>query len=601
VELMAAASSTKPIRFVRYYRDQFGKLTRLGLVAAVSAGMQALTLVFVVPLANAIARGDDAYNDKVGPLQVNLSVHELAALAALSIICAFVLEIWIAWARSQLMSRWEFAKREQVIGAFLHADYATQAAERLGTLGTLAGYVNRGSSALGSIVNAIEATVTVSIFLLSAIVLEFRAAFVLIATAFLLSFALRPIMRATKRYSKESATRLIDYGRNVTEATRMARDMRVFQATDAVSTRLTTASQILSRLRQRASFVSGITSPVYQYLGMLLVVGALAAAQGLDSLNLAVFGTIALLLLRSLSYGQQFANSYQTILDCIPYVEKLENMLGEYSANPIDDGSIVLEAVHRLDLDDVHYTYDGTEKALDGISATFPVGEIVGVVGPSGSGKSTLSQLILRLREPTSGSVSVNGVEAGEYTLGSWYRHISLVPQDPRLLHASVADNITFLDDSISREQVVDAAKAAGVHDVIEALDGGYDTMVGNAFRDLSGGQIQRVGIARALARGAQVLVLDEPTSALDVHSEEVIRVTLERLRGKVLVMIIAHRLSTLSICDRILVLQDGKVESAGTLADVSERSDFFRRALDAGTLDVGGAERTPTALPDDV
>jgi ABC-type multidrug transport system fused ATPase/permease subunit len=235
------------------------------------------------------------------------------------------------------------------------------------------------------------------------------------------------------------------------------------------------------------------------------------------------------------------------------------------------------------------------------VTLTLPVGQIVGVVGPSGSGKSTLSQMILRLREPTSGSLRVNRVDAEDYTLSSWYHHVSLVPQDPRLLHTTVAENIAFLDARLSREDITEAAKAAGVHDVIMSLDDGYDTLIGPAFRDLSGGQIQRIGIARALARGAQVLVLDEPTSALDVHSEAVIQATLESLRGRVLVLIIAHRLSTLSICDRIVVLQEGRIESTGSLSEVSEHSDFFRRALDAGTLEIGSPQAAPSGLtPDD-
>jgi ABC-type multidrug transport system fused ATPase/permease subunit len=135
------------------------------------------------------------------------------------------------------------------------------------------------------------------------------------------------------------------------------------------------------------------------------------------------------------------------------------------------DGTITLDTAAQLDLDNVRFSYDGETEALAGESGSFSVGEIVGIVGPSGGGKSTLSQLILRLREPTGGALRVNGVDAGEHTLASWYRNVSLVPQDPRLLHASVADNIAFLDASITREQVVAAARAAGVHDVIEALD----------------------------------------------------------------------------------------------------------------------------------
>jgi ABC-type multidrug transport system fused ATPase/permease subunit len=361
-----------------------------------------------------------------------------------------------------------------------------------------------------------------------------------------------------------------------------------------LSKHLTAISVRLTKLRQRAAFVSNVTSPAYQYLGLLLVIAALATASTFRSIDVAAFGAIALLLIRSLSFGQQLQKAYQTIADNMPFVEKLEEMRAVYASRATADGSVVLEAVHDLELDGVHYSYDGATAALAGVSAKFTPGEIVGIVGPSGSGKSTLSQLILRLREPTAGAIRVNRMPVADYTLASWYRHVSLVPQDPRLLHATVADNIAFLDPGVTRERVVDAARAANVHEVIEALEQGYDTRIGPAFRDLSGGQIQRIGIARALARGAQVLVLDEPTSALDVHSEAVIQATLEGLRGRALVLIIAHRLSTLSICDRIVVLRDGTVETMGTLNDVSERSDFFRRALDAGTLEIGMADRPP-------
>jgi ABC-type multidrug transport system fused ATPase/permease subunit len=331
-----------------------------------------------------------------------------------------------------------------------------------------------------------------------------------------------------------------------------------------------------------------MVSSIYQYVSMLLVIGILFSAQSFGSVDIVKLGAIALLLVRSLSFGQSLQGSYQNVVDGIPYLDRLENLRDLYNEHATHDGSLLLETVRGLELDNVTYSYDGHVNALGGVSASFNVGEIVGIVGPSGGGKSTLSQILLRLREPTNGDVKVDGVSAREYKLSSWYRHVSLVPQDPRLFHTSVANNISLFDKHITPEDIVEAAKAAGVHDVIEALDDGYETRIGPAFRDLSGGQIQRVGIARALARGSQILVLDEPTSALDVHSEAVIQATLEGLRGHALVLIIAHRLSTLSICDRIMVLRDGEVETIGTLSEVSERSDFFKRALEAGTLDVG-------------
>src|SRR5262249_29742569 len=161
-------------------------------------------------------------------------------------------------------------------------------------------------------------------------------------------------------------------------------------------------------------------------------------------------------------------SAYQSFLDCSPYVGKLEEMRAIYVANQTVDGTIPLEAVRRLDLQDVSFSYDGEVQALDDVSATFHLGEIVGVVGPSGSGKSTLSQLLLRLRQPTRGSIVVDGEPASEFTLASWYRVVSLVPQDPLLFHATVAENIAFLDSAIQRDDIVEAAKAAGLHEVIE-------------------------------------------------------------------------------------------------------------------------------------
>jgi ABC-type multidrug transport system fused ATPase/permease subunit len=323
------------------------------------------------------------------------------------------------------------------------------------------------------------------------------------------------------------------------------------------------------------------------------VLGAIAVIHSFGSIDIFKLGAIALLLLRSMSAGQGIQGAYANIVDGIPYINRLEALRTTYRTYATQDGTQELGGVELVKLDEVRYSYDGTVDAVAGISADFAVGEIVGIVGPSGGGKSTLSQLLLRLRQPTGGRILVNGVPADDYTLASWYRNVALVPQDPRLLHGTVAANIAMRDRKMPRERIVEAAKAAGVHDVIESLEKGYATKIGPAFRDLSGGQIQRVGIARALARRPDILVLDEPTSALDVDSEAIIQSTLDSLRGTALVIIIAHRLSTLSICDRIMVVRQGQIETMGSLPQVSEQSEFFKRALEAGTLDIqiGDAE----------
>jgi ABC-type multidrug transport system fused ATPase/permease subunit len=586
-----------------YFKERRTGIAGLGVISFFSAQFQAAALVLVVPLAKTIADGKSSFDGTFGPVTFSATTGRLALLAAAAVVLAGVLDVWLVWGRARMMADWDFRYREQVVAEYLDADYPAQAAERLGTLAVTTSYATRASGGLGAIISGIDAAVTILVFAIGAFLLDYRAALLLIFTIGILSLALRPIMTRTRLYSRELSHIQVDYNRDITETTRMVRDVRVFDAVEPLEHQMTALSGKMSKYRERALFVNSLTSPLYQALGLLLVVCALGLTELLPSIDMAVFGAIALLILRSLSFGQQFQNSYQTLVESGPFIDKLEEMRDMYRSHVSVDGTVTLEAVHDLVLKDVVYSYDGEVRALHGVSARFSPGEIVGIVGPSGSGKSTLSQLILRLREPDAGELSINGMSATDYTRSSWYRHVSLVPQDPRLLHATVAENIAFLDPSMTREQVVDAARAAGVNEVIEALEDGYDTLVGPAFHDLSGGQIQRVGIARAFARGAQVLVLDEPTSALDVHSEQVIQETLEGLRGKALVLIIAHRLSTLSICDRILVLREGKVETMGTLSEVSEYSDFFKRALEAGTLEIGiggtgGASRV--VEPDD-
>ncbi len=169
---------------------------------------------------------------------------------------------------------------------------------------------------------------------------------------------------------------------------------------------------------------------------------------------------------------------------------------------------------------------------------------------------------------------------ADEVSLEAWYDQFVFVPQDNRLLLASVADNIRFYRPGVDRDRVVQAAELAHLRDEIEQLPEGFDTVIGPGGHDLSGGQKQRLGLARALVGEPTVLVLDEPTSALDMRSEQLVQQTLQDLRGKVSLFIVAHRLSTLSICDHVLVLRDGWVEGFGAPADLRRTDGFYREAL---------------------
>jgi ATP-binding cassette, subfamily B, bacterial len=225
----------------------------------------------------------------------------------------------------------------------------------------------------------------------------------------------------------------------------------------------------------------------------------------------------------------------------------------------------------------VRFEYVPDRPVLHGISATVQPNEVVGIVGPSGSGKSTLVQLLLGLRAPTSGTVLADGRPIDTLARAEWVRKVAFVPQAAHLLRGSVADNIRFLRDHLTDDDVERAALLAHLHDEIVAFPDGYAHDVGEGGSHLSGGQQQRLCLARALAGDPEVLVLDEPTSALDGRSEALVRETLAELAHRMTIVIVAHRTSTLEVCDRIMVVQSGQLVAFDTPFVLQVASPAYR------------------------
>jgi ATP-binding cassette subfamily B protein len=223
--------------------------------------------------------------------------------------------------------------------------------------------------------------------------------------------------------------------------------------------------------------------------------------------------------------------------------------------------------------DRIGFGYRSGAPLFTGLSLDVRPGEHVALVGPSGSGKSTLSKLLLRLMDVDEGAISVDGQDIRGVTLSSLRRHISYVPQDPQLLHRTIAENICYGLEAHdgSTSPVVDydtvhrVGRAAHVEEFVYALPDGYDTMVGERGLKLSGGQRQRVAIAQAMAKSAPILVLDEATSALDSESEYLVQEALWRLMEHSTALVIAHRLSTIAHMDRIVVFDGGVIVQEGT------------------------------------
>jgi ATP-binding cassette subfamily B protein len=225
----------------------------------------------------------------------------------------------------------------------------------------------------------------------------------------------------------------------------------------------------------------------------------------------------------------------------------------------------------RIEFRDVSFEYESGQPVLSRINLAIAPGEKIAIVGATGAGKSTLVSLIPRFYDPTSGGVCIDGVDIRDFSLQSLREQISLVLQDSLLFNGSIRDNIAFGRPGASEEQIVAAAVTANADEFIQRLPEGYETIVAERGTTLSGGQKQRIAIARAILRDAPILLLDEPTSSLDSTSEQVVMEALERAAQGRTTFIIAHRLSTARLADRIVVLDRGRIVEEGTHFDLLE------------------------------
>ena len=234
-----------------------------------------------------------------------------------------------------------------------------------------------------------------------------------------------------------------------------------------------------------------------------------------------------------------------------------------------------------IEFSNVGYVYPGSEKpALSGIDLTLPAGTCTALVGRSGAGKSTLVNLLMRFLDPENGRITANGVPITDLPVETWRENLALVPQRPYLFYGSVLENIRLARPAATREEIERAAELAGASEFIARLPRGYDTQIGERGLRLSGGEAQRLAIARAFLKDAPLLVMDESTSSLDPESERLIGNALERLMRDRTVLVIAHRLNTVYRADRIAVLQSGRLVETGSHAELVERGGPYARLV---------------------
>ncbi len=251
---------------------------------------------------------------------------------------------------------------------------------------------------------------------------------------------------------------------------------------------------------------------------------------------------------------------------------------------PRNKGDVRHEIDGEVVLDDVRFGYDKSNPVLKGLSFTVHAGEMIGLVGKSGAGKSTTINLLCRFYEPDAGQITIDGIDYRKIAIEDLRRQIGIVPQESFLFQGSIAENIAYGKPDASFHEIVEAAKAANAHHFILGKSDGYDTVVGERGAKLSGGEKQRIAIARAILHNPRILILDEATSSVDVETEKQIQEALTRLVKGRTTFAIAHRLSTLRNASRLVVLDKGEIVEIGTHNELMEQKGDFYKLVETQT-----------------
>ena len=414
----------------------------------------------------------------------------------------------------------------------------------------------------------------------------FQQDWVLASIAFIIfPIAILPIARLGRRIRKVTVNTQEELGQFTTlleQTFQGARVVKAYGMEDYEKKRVQEIAERVFALVFKSSRIRSMASPIMETLGGVAVAlvifygGSRVISQSMDPGSFFAFITALLLayepmkrlanLNASLQEGLAGAQRLFVLLDMKPEIQE------KLAARPM------VIAGGGLEMENVHFSYLPDQPAIDGISLSVPAGKLVALVGPSGAGKSTILNLIPRFYDVNAGRITIDETDVRDVTFDSLRGCIALVSQEITLFDDTVRANIAYGRPGASEDEIIAAAKHAAAHDFIMDMPDGYDTYVGERGTKVSGGQRQRLAIARAMLKNAPILLLDEATSALDTESERHVQAALKKLMKGRTTLVIAHRLSTVMDADLIHVIDDGKLSESGTHAELLAKNGIYAR-----------------------
>lgn len=573
----------------RAFHQYKWQIAGMAILSSFSGILEGVGISAIVPLLSFVDSSQSENTDIISQtiefffffFNLNYTLKTLIIFIVILFITKAIVSFYTNQMTAKITCRYERNARCEIFKLMTETDWPHLAQQKIGHLDQLlTTYITNSAGLLSIISFLMLSLVNLLVYGLIIINISPAVAFLVVAAGTLLFILFKPLFYKNNKISEKIAgtyKKLSHYVNEHVIGMKVVKSMFVEREVIKNSEKHFDQMQELSL---GIHFVRNLTNSMLQPVGVILILGIFAFFYKIEFFTFGSFAVVVYAVQRLFTQIQivqsqihGFSSGFPYLVDLLRYKEEAlknkERIIGtkEFSFK------------RSLDFKQVRFSYNNDSDVLSGIDFSLKKGGILGLIGSSGAGKTTIVDLLLRLYDPNKGSIVLDDENISNIKMKEWRTKVGYVPQDAFLINDTIENNIKFYDDSITCEDMVIAAKMANIYEFIREHPLGFQLIVGERGTLLSGGQRQRIALARVLARKPKILILDEATSSLDNESEFLIQKTLEGLRGKVSLFMIAHRLSTVMIADNLAILENGKIIESGNPKNLlQDKNSYFYR-----------------------
>ncbi len=540
----------------------------------------------IIPLFSFVVKGQDKPTDMISVatenvfsfLHVPYTLKYLLILIAALFLVKAVMTFFTNYITDRIRTDYVKRERSKLFDMTLESNWTHLSKQKIGYLEkVLMSDIAAYSAMLTYVSSTVILVTNALIYILIAFNVSPQITIITICLGALFFFVFKPIMDKVHIISHETSIAQKLVANHINESMIGIKTIKAMSFEQSVVSKGMEFFEKLRRAEMKLSVFASLTYVITQPFSVLIILFMFAYYYKLADFNFASFAVIVYSINRIFTYVQDGQARLQNIAALYPFLRSVVDFEDQAIKNKEPyQGKDDVSFENEIGFKDVSFSYDNKNKILSDVNLKISKGSMIGIVGPSGSGKTTIVDLLLSLISPQEGEILVDNKPLHEISAKQWKKHIGYVSQDIFIVNDTIRNNIKFYNPSITDEEMMEAAKMAHIYDFIMAQPHGFNTAAGERGMELSGGQRQRIALARVLARKADILVLDEATSALDNESEASIQKAIEELRGRVTIIIIAHRPTTVSNVDRLVVIKESRITEVGAPEELLKNEDSY-------------------------